>query len=127
MSLLPSQAAAEFVSPAAIAELRRLDDGGPPLIFLELVQLFTDSTPQLLSQACAALGDPLQLALIAHSLKGSCSNFGAHKMEQLCAELEQLGRAKTTEGAQDLIHAIERQYYGVRAALLEIGRTCRGM
>lgn len=109
----------QSVSPGAIAELRSLDEGGPPLIFAELVQLFTDSTPRLLSQARDASIKPAELALIAHSLKGSCSNFGAHAMEELCLELEQLGRAKTTDGARELIDAIEQEYFRVRAALAE--------
>lgn len=120
MSLLTSQPIAdEPVDPSAIAALQSMDDGGPPLIFLELVQLFSESTPQLLSEACDALGDPLRLAMIAHSLKGSCSNFGAHAMEQLCLELEQLGRTRRTDGARELIDAIEQQYFQVRASLTE--------
>ena len=109
----------EPVSAIAIAELRSMDEGGPPIIFRELVQLFADSTPQLLSQACEALHAPARLAAIAHNLKGSCSNFGAHAMEKLCLELEQLGRARTAEGARPLIDAIEQEYFRVRAALAD--------
>ena len=109
----------EAVSASAIAELRRMDEGGPPVIFRELVQLFADLTPQLLSQACGALEAPARLAAIAHNLKGSCSNFGAHAMEKLCVELEQLGRSGTGEGARPLIDAIEQEYFRVRAALAD--------
>ena len=109
----------EAVSPISIAELRSMDEGGPPIIFRELVQLFADSTPQLLSQACDALHAPARLVTIAHTLKGSCSNFGAHAMEKLCLELEQLGRANTAEGARPLIDAIEQEYFRVRAVLTD--------
>lgn len=120
MTSLPSpSAAAESVSPDAIAELRSLDETGPPLVLFELVQLFNESTPQLLSQACAALNDPTQLTLLAHTLKGSCSNFGAHRMEALCLELEQLGRDKRSASARDLVEALEQEYLKVRAALAE--------
>ena len=94
-----------------------MDEGGPPLIFRELVQLFAESTPQLLSDACQALQTPARLAAIAHTMKGSCSNFGAQTMEKLCLDLEQLGRARTSAGARDLINAIEQEYFRVRAAL----------
>ncbi len=40
-------------------------------------------------------------------------------MEKLCLELEQLGRAKMTDGARELINAIEQEYFRVRAALAE--------
>jgi HPt (histidine-containing phosphotransfer) domain-containing protein len=109
----------EPVSASAIAALRSMDDDGPPVIFTELVQLFIESTPQLLSQACDSLRAPHQLALIAHSLKGSCSNFGAHAMEKLCLDLEQLGRSDQTEGARELIDAIEQEYFRVRVALAD--------
>ena len=117
-------AAAEPISAAALAELHQLDDGGPPEIFSELVALFTESTPQLLSQACNALGDPTQLTMIAHTIKGSCSNFGAHPMEALCMELEQLGRQGTSSGARELIDAIEQEFFNVRAALVN---HCAGL
>jgi HPt (histidine-containing phosphotransfer) domain-containing protein len=96
-----------------------MDDGGPPIMLLELVQLFNDSTPQLLSQACESVNAPHRLALIAHNLKGSCSNFGASRMEKLCFELEQLGRADKSEGARELIDALEQEYFRVRASLAE--------
>ncbi len=102
-----------------MAELRALDEGGPPVIFLELVDLFRESTPPLLSRACEALQDPTQLRLIAHTLKGSCANFGAHPMEALCLELEQLGRLGDTTGARKVIDAIEQEFFKVRAALAQ--------
>ncbi|MFN2475384.1 MAG: Hpt domain-containing protein [Chthoniobacterales bacterium] len=118
-SLLRPPDAFPAISSSAIAELRSMDEGSPPLIFLELVQLFRDSTPQLLSQACDALTAPAELALIAHSLKGSCSNFGAHIREKLCFELEQLARANKSDHTRELIGAIEQEYFRVRAALAE--------
>ena len=107
----------ESVSAVGIAELRLLDDGGPPVIFRELVGLFSDSTPALLSRACKVLDDPIQLMMIAHTLKGSCSNFGAHPMAALCLELEQMADSGITDGAREIIDAIEREFFLVRTAL----------
>jgi signal transduction histidine kinase/HPt (histidine-containing phosphotransfer) domain-containing protein len=108
---------AEAVSAKEIAMLRKLDQGGAPGIFSELTELFFRSTPQLLSQACNALDDPTQLVMIAHTMKGSCSTFGAHPMEALCLELEQRGRQGTGREAREIINAIELEFFNVRAAL----------
>ena len=97
--------------------LRKLQNGGAPGIFLELTDLFVESTPKLLSQACSSLDNPTQLAIIAHTIKGSCSIFGADPMEALCLELEQLGRKGTSQGAREIINAIEVEFFNVRAAL----------
>jgi CheY-like chemotaxis protein/HPt (histidine-containing phosphotransfer) domain-containing protein len=110
-------APAEPVSATGLAMLRKLQNGGAPGIFVELTDLFAQSTPQLLSQACRALDDPTQLAIIAHTIKGSCSIFGAHPMEALCLELEQLGRRGTSDGARDIINAIELEFLKVCATL----------
>jgi len=110
-------APAESVSAAGLAMLRKLDKGGAPGILTELTDLFAQSTPKLLSQACNFLDNPTQLAIIAHTIKGSCSFFGAHPMEALCLELEQLGRRGKSDGARDIINAIELEFLKVRATL----------
>ncbi|MEA3186797.1 MAG: two-component system, sensor histidine kinase and response regulator [Chthoniobacter sp.] len=110
---------AEPVSAKALAALRKLEKGGAPGIFSELAELFAQSTPQLLSQACNALDDPTQLAMIAHTLKGSCFTFGAHPMAALCLELEQRGRRGIGRDAREIINAIELEFFTVRAALAD--------
>ena len=108
---------AEPVSAKQLTMLRRLDKGGAPGIFSELTELFSQSTPRLLSQACNALDDPTQLTMIAHTIKGSCITFGAHPMAALCLELEQRGRRGIGRDAREIINAIELEFFTVRAAL----------
>jgi CheY-like chemotaxis protein len=109
---------AEPVSAKALAALRKLEKGGAPGIFSELAELFAQSTPKLLSQACNALDDPTQLAMIAHTIKGSCTTFGAYPMHALCLELEQGARQQTGRAAREIIDAIELEFFNVRAALV---------
>jgi CheY-like chemotaxis protein len=109
---------AESVSAKELAALRKLEKGGAPGIFSELADLFAQSTPQLLSQACNALDDPTQLTMIAHTMKGSCATFGAYPMGALCLELEQRGRQGTGRDAREIINAIEKEFFNVRAALM---------
>ncbi|MEY2488896.1 MAG: two-component system, sensor histidine kinase and response regulator [Verrucomicrobiota bacterium] len=107
----------ESVSAEGLAMLHKLEKGGAPGLLTELTDLFAQSTPKLLSQACNFLDNPTQLAIIAHTIKGSCSFFGAHPMEALCLELEQLGRRGTSDGARDIINAIELEFINVRSTL----------
>jgi len=108
----------EPVSGKELAALRKLEKGGASGIFSELTELFAQSTPQLLSQACRALDDPTQLTMIAHTMKGSCTTFGAYPMGALCLELEQRGRQGTGRDAREIINAIEQEFFNVRAALM---------
>jgi HPt (histidine-containing phosphotransfer) domain-containing protein len=82
-----------------------------------LIDSFTASTPQLLSQARDALSNPRELSAIAHTIKGSCSNFGARPMEALCLQLEHLVPAVGSDAARDLVAAIEREFLNVSSAL----------
>ena len=110
-------APAESVSATGLAMLRKLEKEVRRGIFSELAELFAQSTPQLLSQACNALDDPTQLTMIAHTIKGSCRTFGAYPMGALCLELEQRGRQGTGRAAREIINAIEKEFFNVRATL----------
>jgi len=107
----------ESINATGLNMLHKLQKGGAPGIFMELTDLFAESTPKLLSQACNSLDNPTQLAIIAHTIKGSCSIFGAEPMEALCLKLEQLGRKGTSQGAREIIDAIEVEFLNVRATL----------
>lgn len=61
----------------------------------ELIDVFLDEAPRLISSIEASLhsADFQQLALMAHSLKGSCKNFGANSLGDLCLRFEEIGRS----------------------------------
>jgi CheY-like chemotaxis protein len=64
-----------------------------PDIVEQLLQLFVDSTPELLDELRAAVdgGDADERGRAAHKLKGSCQNIGATFMATLCVALERDG------------------------------------
>jgi two-component system, sensor histidine kinase and response regulator len=59
----------------------------------ELVDLFVASAPASISEIRLALENSNleHLVIIAHTLKGTCANFGADPLRELCAQIEQAG------------------------------------
>ncbi len=109
----------EPIDTGVVANLQSIESDGIPGLYEELIQLFMDTTPALLQQLRTLVNDPKNLATVAHSIKGSCGNFGALPMQMLCEELVTLGRAGHTAGADQLIASIEQEFERVCQALAE--------
>ena len=107
----------EAIDTGVLANLQSIESDGIPGLYEELIQLFMDTTPTLLKQVRTLVNDPQNLATVAHSIKGSCGNFGAIPMQTLCDELVTLGRSGNTAGADSLITAIEQEFGRVCVAL----------
>ncbi len=130
----PAPAAAAIAIAGAQAEvrtainLRALDsiralskDGGDALVH-KVISAYVDDTPQQLATLRTAIAgiDPEQLRRAAHSLKSSSANVGALALAQLCKDMEQLGRADSTEGASHILRDMEREFQCVRDSLSAI-------
>ncbi len=105
------------VDPKLLDGFRELDAGGG--ILAKLIDLFIENTPQVLAEARVALthhSSP-QLARAAHTLKGSCANFGAVRMREACARIEALANRGSLDGAGELIDQVEQEFNYVRLAL----------
>lgn len=97
---------------SAIAALRDPELGGDDAFLVEVIQAFLDDSPQHVQaiQASYAAGDAPAMMRAAHSLKGSCGNFGAARLHTLCAELEQRGRADQLAGLSVLVDRVAVEY-----------------
>jgi PAS domain S-box-containing protein len=107
------------VDPAMIENLRAIDGDGSLLV--ELIDTFQRIAPLRIAALSKASAKSSAVALerTAHSFLGSCANLGARYMADVCARLEQLGRAGSTTGARELIQSLEEEYGVVQEALLE--------
>jgi two-component system, sensor histidine kinase and response regulator len=108
------------VDPAALDGLRGLEAAGAAGLVKKVTDLFLQDTPRQLADLRESVqnGDPVRLAKIAHSLKGSAANLGAREMVRICAELQLLGEAGNIGIAPSLFADLESQFGLVRAALL---------
>ncbi|MDQ3544915.1 MAG: ATP-binding protein, partial [Verrucomicrobiota bacterium] len=116
-AMAPAVSATASISLDALGKLRALDENGGAEIVSELIDVFVDSTPSLLSRARGALHNPAELAVLAHTMRGSCSNFGAHSMEALCLRLEQMSTSGSNGQAGTLLAAIGFEFTNVCQAL----------
>jgi signal transduction histidine kinase/CheY-like chemotaxis protein len=107
------------VDKESLDALRALpgDEGGD--LLGELITLLVAHGPALLSSMESALErkDAHGLAEAAHSLKGSCAQFGAQRLVKLCAQLEAAGREALFEGARETLSTTEQEFHRVIAEL----------
>ncbi len=111
--------AAGVIDPAVIASFREMEVEGGESILAKLIEVFIENTPRVIEEARAGLARKLspRLERAAHTLKGSCSNFGAERMRVACERLEKVARQGELEGAPELIAQVEKEFEYVRVAL----------
>ncbi len=114
-----SRNGAASVDQAVLADLWQLDDTGE--LLTTLITHFLDDTPQQLAVMQAGFRElqAATLAETAHALKGSSGNLGAGRMQQLCGELQTLGRANDLTTAGDRLARLGSEFTLVRTALLQ--------
>ena len=110
------------ITPESIEALRDLAIDGADNILTELIDTFLESAPGLVTAADRALVNvvPHALAQAAHTLKGSCSNFGAKPLQELCAQLEILAHSPDF---QDSPHSEARAAQLLKCIRLELARV----
>ena len=108
------------IDQRAIAALQELSMAGSDDFLREIITLYLQDTPLLLAQLEQALaaGDGLTVSRLAHSIKGSSSNFGATQLAQLAQLAHELELAAPLGGATVAnVKALLAEYASVAAAL----------
>jgi HPt (histidine-containing phosphotransfer) domain-containing protein len=102
-----------------LATLKELGGEDDPGLFIELVNLFLEDTPERIRLLNEALdqGDPLALERAAHALKSSAANLGAMSLSTLFRDLETAGRQKDLGKANGLVTQAGSEYRRVEEAL----------
>jgi signal transduction histidine kinase/ligand-binding sensor domain-containing protein/DNA-binding NarL/FixJ family response regulator len=110
-----------LLEPAALSQLRRLG-GTNQNFFSEMVDVFVSESIERLDRmkTAAKHGDLESVHQLAHTQRGACLNFGAHRIARFCEELEKISESNGLAAADqvgELISKIEREFYRVRRAL----------
>lgn len=95
-------------------------------LLTEMIHLFQEETPKLLSAMSDALqrGDMAVLERSAHSLKGAASNLSAKAAAAAALQLEKDAKGKDAESAKKSLVEVERAVERLLPALAEL---CQGV
>jgi HPt (histidine-containing phosphotransfer) domain-containing protein len=109
------------IDPKAIDELRSLNPGDDSFL-RDLIQIFIEDSPQQIAEIELSLkqGDALRLTRAAHSLKGSCSNFGAGQLRAVSEKIERLGRAGSLGDVPAELPLVKAEFDRVKTALQDL-------
>mgnify|MGYP002757328029 CR=1 FL=1 len=81
--------------------------------YIKLLETFLEDSEMRLNRLCRAR-DVDDLGREAHSFKGSASNMGAHRLAELCRQVEERVSQRLPFGIEPLIGQICREYKEVR-------------
>ncbi|TCO94861.1 PAS domain S-box-containing protein [Chthoniobacter flavus] len=122
----PEVNVAGIIDTKTIAGFRELEIEGEESILGKLIDVFIENTPRVIKEARTALATKMcpQLERAAHTLKGSCSNFGAERMRAACERLEMTSREGNLDNAARMLKEIENEFELVRLALEHEKTAC---
>lgn len=113
-----------ILDPAAIEEIRSLDDSDCDVLVNEVVKAYLDSSPALIEQLRQGMTqcDAAKVRIAAHTLKSSSANVGAARLQELCRGTEHAARDGDLSGGADAVACVERCYHQTSAALADMLR-----
>lgn len=108
------------VDESVLDSYRVLQEEGQPDVVTEFIDVFLADLPGRIEQLRKAIASGTAPAIksAAHALKGSSGTVGAVMLSGLCGQLEANARAGSTDGALDLLAAIEAEAVRARQELL---------
>lgn len=116
--------AAKPLKPLDGQAMRKLLGYGEDVL-AEIIEIFVASAPTSIADMGLALenSSAADVAMAAHTLKGSCSYFGTSTLRELCAQIEQMGQKGNIDGAGDLIVSAEKELSRLIKALEPYRKT----
>jgi HPt (histidine-containing phosphotransfer) domain-containing protein len=105
-----------------IDQLLELQDKEQPTMVADLIALFIADTPRHFEHLAQAIRDrdAERMANAAHRYLSSIENLGARRMRTYCMELENLGRAGSTTGAEAGLELLRQEFEQARDELTAI-------
>lgn len=107
LARMPQAAPETLLDRSLLEELRQIPAGEHLNMLQELIDLYHQTAPQQLHQIRQSVGDPIQLAFQAHSLKSTSMSLGARKVVALCQRIERAARSNQIDHVPPLLHELE--------------------
>jgi two-component system sensor histidine kinase/response regulator len=97
------------IDVSGLEQLRRLQTPGKPDVVARIAGKFLDETDERLATLHQAVtqADAAEIERAAHALKGIAGTVGANEIREVANQLERVGREGRTDGAQDLVAALD--------------------
>jgi HPt (histidine-containing phosphotransfer) domain-containing protein len=78
---------------------------GDRALFNEILRIFLEDTPKLISALEAAVqsGNADEMEKTAHAIKGSCAMISAKRLQWLAHQMETMGRNRNLKDSKDLL------------------------
>ncbi len=107
------------VEPSVIEELRMLEKASGKKFFSKSLQKFFANSPKYIQAMELALekGDFDSMSFNAHTFKGTTGFMGAIKLSSLCLEMEQKAKKRDSNGLENILDEIKKEYEKVRQYL----------
>ena len=107
----------DVLNDQALANLRAIATSSNPDAFDRIVESYLKSMPEHLSRLDIAVSnsDAEMIWKVAHGIKSTSANLGAHRLSELLEQMEREGKAG--RGSTDLLELIHQEYEQVQAAL----------
>src|SRR5882672_2611065 len=109
------------IDPQSIEDLRALNPEDPAFL-RELIDLFIQDVPGRIAEIEQGLAnkDAVLLTRAAHTIKGSCSNFGATSLREISHAMEMQGKAADFAGATASLVTLRAEFALVTEALQKV-------
>ena len=107
------------VDPSALEKIAALRPSQSEPLVAKVIHLFLDTLEESLEQLADQPQQSASLRQLAHTLKSSSANVGAHQLAELCKQLEQAAISEVLSLIPDLITKIEQESYAVKRYFCE--------
>jgi CheY-like chemotaxis protein/HPt (histidine-containing phosphotransfer) domain-containing protein len=111
-----------LIDMSFLNNIKSLQRPGRPNLLSKVIEDYVDSAPRLIGAIRQGImnKDATALRSAAHSLKSSSANVGASSLAALCRQIESIGHACATDGADVLFQQVEFLYPQVYQTLADI-------
>ena len=108
-----------------LQELKELGSEIGGSFLAQLLETFAADTAQHLAalRSAIAAGETEMLLREAHALRGASLTIGAKSMAALCQHLESLGKARSVEGAAEVLARLQREFQRVENEIAQEALT----
>ncbi|MBS2036437.1 Hpt domain-containing protein [bacterium] len=121
-----AEAEVEVLDPSTLRNLREMQSVGGDGVLIELLELYRQEFPRLIAELRQAFEshDLEKVAAGALTLRGSAGNYGARRLVNLCAQLENFAKSGQFDQLQTPLLQLDEAY---SQALEAFGREFPGL